>query len=200
MAKTQLTKDIEEALIKEVSRMGLFICEEVTIGIGGKERVDLLSYDTKGIWRCYETKVSKSDFHSKAKKTFIGHYNYFLMPEELYEELKDEIAKDYKGIGVYAGYYSGKTMFVKLVKNPKKRELTIDEHSLKDSMIRSLYREAQKVHQSDKVSYMAGLKSRNTKLNKELKETERKLNNLNRAIYLELGREEFHKFQDKYDI
>lgn len=66
-------------------------CFEVTIGWYGKERVDYITYDTKGIWRCYEIKVSKSDFHSKAKKTFIGHYNYFVVTRELYNEIKNEI-------------------------------------------------------------------------------------------------------------
>jgi hypothetical protein len=111
----------------------VFGCFEVTIGWFGNERVDFITYDTKGIWRCYEIKVTKADFNSKAKNTFIGHYNYYVMPEELYEQVKDEIPKH---IGVY----------IKGVcrKNAKKQELGVDEQILKDSMIRSLCREVHK--------------------------------------------------------
>jgi hypothetical protein len=105
----------------------------VTIGWFGKERVDYITYDTKGIWRCYEIKASKADFHSKAKKTFFGQFNYFVMPKELYEEVKDDIPNH---IGVYV---SGSC-----VKKAKKQELGIDEQILKDSMIRSLCREVDK--------------------------------------------------------
>lgn len=109
----------------------------MTIGFGGNERVDYVTYDTKGIWRFYEIKVSKSDFHSKAKKTFSGHYNYYVMPHELYEEVKDEIPKH---IGVYCG--------TGLYKKAKKQELLVDVKILKDSMIRSLYREFEKQYKS----------------------------------------------------
>lgn len=105
--------------------MGTFGCFEVTIGIGGNERCDFITYDTKGIWRCYEIKVSKSDFYSKAKKTFVGHFNYFVMPKELYEEVKDDIDNH---IGVHIGSY--------VIKKPKKQKLSVDEQVLKDSMIR----------------------------------------------------------------
>lgn len=55
------------------------------------------------------------------------------MTRELYEEVKDEIPEH---IGVYVGGSS--------VKRAKKQELSVDEQILKDSMIRSLYREAEK--------------------------------------------------------
>lgn len=38
-----------------------------------------MTYDTKGIFRCYEVKVSKADFHSAAVKSFVGHYNYYVL-------------------------------------------------------------------------------------------------------------------------
>jgi hypothetical protein len=118
---------------RATNKQGVFGCFEVTIGWFGKERVDYITYDTKGIWRCYEIKISKSDFHSKAHNTFIGHYNYYVMTQELYEQVKDEIPKH---IGVY----------VKGVcrKKAKRQELGVDEQALKNSMIRSLCREVQK--------------------------------------------------------
>lgn len=122
------------------------MCFEVTIGWYRKERVDCLSYDTNGIWRCYEIKVSKSDFHSKAKKTFCGHYNYYVLTSDLYNEVKDEIPNH---IGVYVGG--------DLVKKAKKQELSVDEQILKDSMIRSLYRESEKILKSEEPTIVESL-------------------------------------------
>ena len=105
----------------------------MTIGWYGKERVDYMTYDTKGIWRCYEIKISKSDFHSKNHNTFIGNYNYYVLTDELYKQVKDEIPK---GIGAYIGS--------NLVKRAKKQELKVNKQILTDSMIRSLSRYLQK--------------------------------------------------------
>lgn len=138
MAKTDLTIDLEREIWEATRKQGVFGCFEVTIGWFGKERVDYLTYDTKGIWRCYEIKVSKSDFQSLAKNTFVGHFNYYVMPKELYDQVKDEIQKH---IGVYIN--GG------CVKKAKKQELAIDEQVLKNSMIRSLYREAEKIIKSE---------------------------------------------------
>lgn len=118
----------------------------MTVGWYGKERVDYITYDTKGIWRCYEIKVSKSDFHSKAKKTFVGHYNYFVLTSELYEEVKSEIPNH---IGVY--------VLGGLVKRAKKQKLSVDEQVLKDSMIRSLYRESEKILKSNEPSIIESM-------------------------------------------
>ena len=98
MAKTEETLKLEKAIYNLTAKQGVFGCYEVTIGWFGKERVDYMTYDTNGIFRCYEIKVSKSDFYSKAKHTFLGHYNYFVMPTELYEEVKQDIPSH---IGVY---------------------------------------------------------------------------------------------------
>lgn len=134
-------------MYKALKKRGTFISFECTIGWYGKERVDCLTYDTNGIWRCYEIKVSKSDFHSRAKKTFIGHYNYYAMPEKLYVEVKDEIPEH---IGVYVDG--------NLVKRAKRQELGVDEKVLKDSFIRCLYREAEKVLDSSEPTIIEDLK------------------------------------------
>ena len=76
--KTAETVALEKAIRRATYKMGTFGCYEVTIGYGGKERVDYMTYDTKGIFRCYEVKVSKADFHSAAVKSFVGHYNYYV--------------------------------------------------------------------------------------------------------------------------
>ena len=48
MNKTQLTHELERQLWKYTKKRGTFGCFEVTIGWRGKERVDYLTYDTKG--------------------------------------------------------------------------------------------------------------------------------------------------------
>ncbi|MFS0882889.1 hypothetical protein [Metabacillus niabensis] len=160
MAKTDLTIELERRLWSATNKQGVFGCFEVTIGWFGHERVDYITYDTKGIWRCYEIKVSKPDFYSKAKKTFVGHYNYFVMTSELYEEVKQDIPAH---IGVYLnGNYS--------VKRAKKQGLKIDEQILKDSLIRSLSRDAGKLIQSENPSFVDLM---NRRINNERKEKER---------------------------
>lgn len=143
----------------------MFSCFEVTIGFGGNERVDYITYDTKEIWRCYEIKVSKSDFHSKAKKTFIGHYNYYVMTNDLYEEVKDGIPK-------YIGVYCGSN----LVKRPKKQKLKVDEDILKNSLIRSLSREQEKYFKISNTDIVTKLNRKISRLNSENKKLKREMN------------------------
>lgn len=163
MAKTELTLKLEREIWEATHKQGTFGCFEVTIGWYGKERVDYLTYDTKGIWRCYEIKVSKSDFHSKAHNTFIGHYNYYVMPKDLYEQVKDEISNH---IGVY--------IIGGINKRAKKQELQVDEKVLKDSFIRSLYREAEKVIKSDNPTVVEKLTRSRDSYKKEAEDYKRK--------------------------
>ena len=97
------TKDIEKIAYKKLWHKGWYGCFEVAIPRAmqnkkRRERVDLMSYETGGIFRCYEIKRTKSDFYSKCAWSFIGNYNYFIMPKELYEKVKNDIPS---GIGVY---------------------------------------------------------------------------------------------------
>lgn len=47
---------------------------------------------------------------------------------------------------------------------------------------------------------MNGLKSRLAKVEKENRDNLRQYRNYRDAIYFELGREKFNKFQEKYDL
>lgn len=175
IAKTDLTLDLERKIFSATNKQGVFGCFEVTIGWHGKERVDYMTYDTKGIWRCYEIKVSVSDFRSKAANTFCGHFNYYVMTKELFEKVADEIPKH---IGVYIGGYCEK--------RAKKQELGEDEQVLKDSMIRSLAREVQKGIKSNNPYVVDGL-------NRRIRQAEKERDNY-RARYNELyriGREKY---------
>lgn len=142
------TKQLEHIAYKHLTKMGTYLCFEVMmpngcgLGYGNNERVDLLSYDTNGVWRFYELKVSKSDFHSKAKKTFLGNFNYYIMPNELYEQVKGAIPK---GIGVYVAHDrpNGRS-WMECVKKPVKQDLKIPHDKLMFAFMQSLSRENQK--------------------------------------------------------
>lgn len=71
--KTEETKRLEMAIWNATNKQGVFGCFEVTIGWFGKERVDYMTFDTKGDFRCYEIKVTKADFHSTCHNSFVGN-------------------------------------------------------------------------------------------------------------------------------
>ena len=52
----------------------------------------------KGDFYCYEVKSSVEDFRSKNGHNFLGDFNYYVMPQEVYEKVRNEIP--YR-VGVY---------------------------------------------------------------------------------------------------
>ena len=132
--KSEATVKLEREIWNYTNNQSTYGCFEVTIGWFGHERVDYMTLNTKGEIRCYEIKVTKSDFRSKAAVTFIGHYNYYVLPHELYEEIRNEIPN---GIGVYVGGRG-------YVKKPRRKPPGVDLDITKSSMIRSLCREYRK--------------------------------------------------------
>lgn len=52
----------------------------------------------KGDFFCYEVKSSVPDFYSKNGHNFLGDFNYYVMPRDVYEQIKNKIP--YK-VGVY---------------------------------------------------------------------------------------------------
>ena len=178
MSKTEKTLELEKAIWNATNKQGVFGCFEVTIGWFGKERVDYITYDTNGIWRCYEIKVSKADFYSKAHNTFCGHFNYYVMPRELYEEVKDDIPKH---VGVYTGEF--------LARRPKKQELGVEEQTLKNSLIRSLAREFQSKIQNNNPDLIKKYKNDIAKLEREKLEYHNRYIELRNSIPSEVYRE-----------
>ena len=84
--KTELTKTIEQAIYSAVGadRLGVYGCYEVSFGKGyGDQYCDFVTMTSDNIFRCYEIKVTTSDFHSKCKLSFVGDFNYFVLPAEL---------------------------------------------------------------------------------------------------------------------
>lgn len=136
MAKRSETVELENALMAKTVEFRTFGCPEVTIGWFGRRRVDFMQTNTKGIIWCYEIKVSVSDFHSKHGHNFMGHYNYYVVTPELYEEIKDEIP-DHIGVLV------GKSLDCR--KKAKRQKLTAEQaDAMRLYLVRSLSREVKK--------------------------------------------------------
>lgn len=175
--KTKLTLALEKTLYYYCRENGATPVEEVTMpddaGI-----VDTLSYqelpDFSIEWRCYELKVTKSDFHSKAKLSFVGHYNYFVLPLKLYQAVADEIPA---GIGVLIYRPFDKAMlatatetpvapgYLTVARPPRRQELQVPESQLTARFIASQGREVNKAKQM-----ATGLKQYSTdRLYQELK-------------------------------
>ena len=177
--KSELTKQLEKDIWKFTGcskGIGTFGCFEVTIGWSGKERVDFMTYSTKGDFRCYEIKISKSDFYSKAFNTFVGDFNYYVMPDELYEIVK-------KDIPAHIGVINGK----ECIKKPKRQKPLVSHDILKNSMIRSLYREVHKHYQSVDMTKLNKLKNEVSRYKRESDKYRKEFNILKRE-YTQLKR------------
>lgn len=95
----------------------------------------------KGDFYCYEVKSSVADFHSKNGHNFIGDWNYYVMPKEVFDEVKKEIPY---GVGVLVPSgrcHSGSWYDLKSIKKAKRmnREKPISEMLL--MMFRSAARD-----------------------------------------------------------
>ena len=133
--KTEQTRTIEDMAKRHLVKHPAFdfILEEV--GLPNKKIVDLMLYSIdKKIWRCYEIKISVSDFHSENGHNFIGNYNYYIMPSAVYEKVKDEIPKE---IGVYSDFFD-------LIKKAKKQNCSFCHEELLYCFMKRAYHKLQK--------------------------------------------------------
>lgn len=134
--KTEETRLLEDALMADTIERRTFGCPEVTIGWFGKKRVDFMKTNTKGLIWCYEIKVTKSDFHSVHGHNFEGNYNYYVVPEKLYKQIKDEVPA---GVGILVG------RSLRMVKRAKYKKLPHEkQEKMKLYLVRSMSREVKK--------------------------------------------------------
>ena len=159
MSKSETTKSLEKLLREKFDLRNDLFCFECTIGWYGKEIVDCVVYNTSREISCFEIKSSKQDFHSKSTWSFFGNKNYFIMPLNVYEEVKDEIPQEvgvyvaidkilmnttntYNKYGIMNIEYSPKLVpgFKQLycIKKCKKQELKADKEVILSSMVRTL--------------------------------------------------------------
>lgn len=160
--KTKLTRNLESTLYQYCYEQGAYVVEEVSMP-DKKGIVDTLSYQQlpngEIEWRCYELKVTKSDFHSKAKLSFIGNYNYFVLPQKLYEEVAEEIPS-HIGVMIYRTFdkkavdLAPQTLrtpgFLTIAKKAQYQELQVDEKPLTAHFVASLFREVDKAKRVEK--------------------------------------------------
>ncbi|WP_143461484.1 hypothetical protein [Levilactobacillus enshiensis] len=175
--KTKLTLAMEATLYAYCREAGAFAVEEVTMPADAGI-VDTLSYqelaDKSIEWRCYELKVTKSDFHSKAKLSFVGHYNYFVLPLKLYQAVADEIPA-HIGVLIYRPFDPEMLAtateapttpgYLTITRPPRHQELQVPASELTTRFIASQAREVGKAKQM-----ATGLKQYSTeRLYQELK-------------------------------
>ena len=106
---TRFLSELAEKLINPTHDPRIYWAKEVTFDYSTTHavRVDYMKFKPanntvsgieKGDFYCYEVKSSVEDFHSKNGHNFIGDFNYYIMPEEVYVAVSSEI--HYK-VGVY---------------------------------------------------------------------------------------------------
>lgn len=149
MPKSEITLNLEKLLDNKLDPRKYFYCFEVTLGWYGDEIVDCIAYSTDREIICYEIKSSKQDFYSKSKWSFHGHRNYFVMPLEVYEQVKSDIPY---GIGVFVE----KDNELVSVKFCRKIQLCADKEVVLSSMLRSMQRELLK--QRSKIHKLEGMR------------------------------------------
>lgn len=135
MSKSQKTYELEEIITLATARADRIGCPEV--GLGDYGIVDYISMDIRGAMtiRCYELKISKSDFLSDAKKTFVGDFNYYVIPSELWMDVKGHVEK---GIGVWTVDGHG---HVSVKKKAMKRKCLVSRKKTLGLILRALNRE-----------------------------------------------------------
>lgn len=159
------TKEIEKILYNYLWKKGWYGVYECAIPKilnrkTRRERVDMLTYETTGIYRAYEIKVSKQDLHSKAALSWIGHYNYLVITEDLIKDAKEMLPED---IGIYVVYNEIIKERVTLVRNPKKRELLCGSEHMQFAMLQALSREYKKYRKLKEQEYKNNSSSKRSK-------------------------------------
>ena len=163
------TKEIETIAYNHLWAKGKYLVFEVAaprelVNKYHRERVDLLMYESTGIWKCFEIKNSVSDFRSSAKHSFWGDYGYYILNADIYQAVKDEIPND---IGVWLVHKpDGSKGWMECVKKPKKRERLCSHESLMFALMQAMSREYKKYRKlKDKESSVKKKSSKRSKGN-----------------------------------
>lgn len=157
MAKTDMTKTIEKELVEIFMwKQGRFALEVTTLAEhalhqkGYDEwkakaiarnpnwtptywwtgKVDFCAYGPDRLFTFIEIKVSVSDFKSKSGHNLIGHKNYYAVPVEIYDKIKDLVPK-HVGIYVYDESKSTKNGHLHCIKRCKKVDSMLDDPEVK---------------------------------------------------------------------
>lgn len=105
MERADITADLSKRTEKYINPYNdprIYWSREVTFDYGTlhQVRVDYMKFKPKnntvsgiekGDFYCYEIKSCVADFNSKNGHNFIGDFNYYVMPKELYEQVNQRI-------------------------------------------------------------------------------------------------------------
>ena len=105
MGRPEITENLSKALEKYLDPHNdtrIYWAKEVTFdyATGNTIRVDYMRFKPvnntvsgieKGDFYCYEIKSSVEDFHSKSGRNFIGDLYYSVMPEDVFQAIKNQI-------------------------------------------------------------------------------------------------------------
>lgn len=105
MGRPETTLNLSKALEKHIDPYNdprIYWAKEVTFDYATMNaiRVDYMRFDPKnnsvsgiekGDFYCYEIKSSVADFLSKNGHNFIGDFNYYVMPEDVADSVKNQI-------------------------------------------------------------------------------------------------------------
>ena len=143
------TRQLELIAYQYLYKQGTYLCREVSMpterpGMPVRERVDMCSYDTQGVWRFYEFKISVSDFRSHNNNTFYGNFNYYVIPMRVYQMVHDEIPKN---IGVFL--CNKERLTLDCIRRATRQELGVDEEKLKFNFMQALSRDNTKRYRKD---------------------------------------------------
>lgn len=145
---TKILSDLTEKLINPNADTRIYYSKEVTFdyALANSIRVDYMKFKPKnntvsgiekGDFYCYEIKSSINDFNSKNGHNFIGDFNYYVMPAEIY-------AKTSQKIPYWVGVYCPEGSKLVSVKKSKRRDRTRATSEMLLMMFRSANRDYQK--------------------------------------------------------
>ena len=135
----------------------IYWAKEVTFDYsdGSTVRVDYMRFKPvkntvsgieKGDFYCYEIKSSIADYHSPNGHNFMGDYNYYVMPEEVFKAVEKEIPF-HVGVLIPLDDWRGKTILVP-AKNAKREDRNRPVCEMLLMMYRSSRREVVNVRRS----------------------------------------------------
>ena len=152
MTRKEITRNLGERLeiYLKCNDVRIYWAKEVTFDYGtlNQSRVDYMLFKPvnnstsgieKGDFYCYEIKSSVADFKSKNGHNFLGDYNYYVMPENVYEDIKDLIPY-YVGVLVPSDSSIGK---LKAIKTAKRHNRNYSMSQMLLMMFRSANRDRQ---------------------------------------------------------